>query len=90
MWIVTGTLTLPPDDCRAGAISEAIDDYLSLWALPLLAIAIDRPASSVYASARRGLMLEAVSLGAALLAALPTPTPRTTPTPCPRRKLQHR
>ena len=26
MWIVTGTSTLPPEDCRAGAISEAIDE----------------------------------------------------------------
>ena len=26
MWIVTGTSTLPPLDCRAGAISDAIDE----------------------------------------------------------------
>jgi anti-sigma regulatory factor (Ser/Thr protein kinase) len=38
--------------------------------LPSWTIAIDRPASDVYASARRGLMLEAVSLAAALLAVL--------------------
>ena len=38
--------------------------------VPGWTIAIDRPASSVYASARRSLTLEAVSLGAALLAVL--------------------
>ena len=38
--------------------------------LPGWTIAIDRPSSSVYASARRSLTLEAVSLGAALLAVL--------------------
>ncbi len=38
--------------------------------VPGWTIAIDRPASSVYASARRSLILEAVSLGAALLAVL--------------------
>ena len=38
--------------------------------LPGWTIVIDRPASSVYASARRSLILEIVSLGAALLAVL--------------------
>ena len=38
--------------------------------VPGWTIAIDRPSSSVYASARRSLTLEAVSLGAALLAVL--------------------
>jgi signal transduction histidine kinase len=31
---------------QVARISEAIDDYLSLWAVPLLAVALDRPAAA--------------------------------------------
>jgi signal transduction histidine kinase len=33
----------PAEVAQVARISDAIDDYLSLWAVPLLAIAVDRP-----------------------------------------------
>ena len=62
----TGQLTNAPG-------LESGDHHVIVFAtakLPGWTIAIDRPASAVYASARRSLTLEAVSLGAALLAVL--------------------
>lgn len=33
----------PMEEAQVNRISEAIDDYISLWAVPLLGIALDRP-----------------------------------------------